>query len=654
MSLYRLIRSCVEKNSIINGQAIHARLIVSGSNSDLQTNNHLLTMYMKLSNTRYAQKLFDRMPVRNHVSWTSLISSYSQMGFWEQALSCLRSMVLDDGIAPNNYTYVAAISACAHILALRTGKEVHGRIYRAEENVNSFVENSLVNFYGKCGLLKSARLVFDTIAEPSTVTCVSLIASCIQCGENEEGLKVFLRSLGMGVKVNEFSYASILGACAALEILEVGMQVQCLAVKYGIKSDQFVVTTLVNFYAKCGQLESAYRAFREVESQNITAWTALIGGFVQLEKNREAIDLFRDFLYAGFRPDAQTFSSVFGAFSKEKEIRGGIQLHCWIIKLGFQAFTFVSNALLDFYAKIHCLEESYKIFCEMDVHDIVGWNALISGCVDSDHLGEAIRFIRNMFLEGFEPNVHTYSSILSICGEIPAVEWGKQTHCRVIKPGYNSNVVVGSALVNMYAKCGRLDDAQKVFDILPSKNLVSWNTMITGYAQHGFGSRALQIYDYMLSNGVKPNDITFTGVLSSCVHVGDLEEALHHFGSMTKDFGIVQKTDHLACIVSLLSRKGQTQEAHDLIRCFHGEPSKVVWRCLLSGCVANNDLGLAKYAAEKILSIDPNDASAHVMLSNTYADSKMWDETSQVRVLMKEKALQKETGCSWTELSNTI
>lgn len=648
MSLSRLIRSAAEKNSIFNGKAIHARLVISGSVPDVQTSNHLLTMYSKLGHIDYAQKLFDRMLVRNLVTWTSLISSYSQMGLSEKALNCFRSMVLDDGITPNDYTYVAALSACAQVRALRNGKEIHARIYRMEETVNSFVNNSLVNFYGKCGSLKKAGLVFDSIPELNTVSCVSLIASYMQCGENEEGLRIFLRSLRMGVKVNEFTFGSILGACAALEILEVGRQVQCLAVKSGVRMDQFVVTCLVNFYAKCGELELASRALREAEKPNMTAWTALIGGYVHLGKCKEAIDLFQEMLSAGLKLSEQTFASVLGAFSGDKETQGGIQLHCLIIKMGFESFTFVSNALLDFYAKIGCLDESIKTFFEMDGHDIVSWNALIAGCVNSGHYEVAIRFIQNMLLEGFDPDIYTYSSLLSICGDLPATEWGKQTHCCIIKPGLDSNVVVGSALVDMYAKCGRLNDARKVFDILPSKNPVSWNAMIGGYAQHGFGREALEIYDIMLRNGVKPNDITFLGVLSSCGHVGALEEALHHLGSMTRDFEITPRTDHLACIVSLFARKGHIKAAYDLIRSFPGASNKVVWRCLLSGCVINKDLDLAIYAAEKILSIDPKDTSAHVMLSNIYAGSNMWNEASQVRKLMEEKTMKKETAYSWT------
>ncbi|XP_047943865.1 pentatricopeptide repeat-containing protein At4g39530-like [Salvia hispanica] len=648
MSLPRLIRLATQNKSICNGKSIHARVIVSGPDPDVQSGNHLLTMYAKLGNIDYAQKLFDGMPVRNLVTWTSLISACSQMGLLEKALNCFREMILEDGITPNHYTYVAALSACAHIRALRNGKEIHARIFKIEETVNSFVNNSLVNFYGKCGLLKSARLVFETISEPNTVSCVSLITSYTQSGDNDEGLRIFLRSLRIGVKINEFTYVSILHACAALLILDVGKQVQALAVKSGVRIDPYVVTCLINLYVKCGDLEHASRALREAEKPSITAWTALIGGCVHLGKSREAIDLFQELISAGLKPSEQTFACVLGAFSRDVEIKGGMQLHCLIIKMGVKPFIFVSNALLDYYAKLGCLCDSFKTFSEMDTCDIVSWNALLAGCINAKSYDIAIRVIQGMLLEGFEPDTYTYSSLLSICGDLPAAEWGKQTHCCIIKPRLDANVVVGSALVDMYAKCGRLNDARKVFDTLPRKNLVSWNAMIGGYAQHGFGREALEIFGIMLRNGVKPDDITYLGVLSSCGHVGATEEALHHFGSMTREFGITPRTDHLACVVGLFARKGKTKEAYDFIRNYGGASNKVVWRSLLSGCVINRHLELARYAAEQILCIDPKDTSAHVMLSNIYADSDMWSEASEVRNLMEEKAMKKEAGYSWT------
>ncbi|KAL3520866.1 hypothetical protein ACH5RR_019015 [Cinchona calisaya] len=652
-SFATLLQNCAKNRSIFSGKAVHAQFIRSGLIPDVYTNNHLLSMYLKLNQMDYAQKVFDKMPKRNIISWTTLICWFSQMGLSENALNCFRSMVLE-GFLPNEHTYVGAISACVNTGAVRIGKEIHGRIYRAEDSLNSFVSNSLVNFYGKCGLLKSARLAFDAILEPNLVAWASLISCYFQCGQNEEGLSLFLRSLRVGIKVNEFTCSSVLGACAMLVSLELGMQVHCLGVKCCVLADQFVVTGLVNFYAKCGQLEAARQAFLEADEPHLSAWTALIGGCVQQGKRRDAIELFHKMLSSGMKPSEKTFASVFGAIDDGMEIQIGEQLHSLIIKLGFDSFTVVCNTILAFYIKRGLVQESLKTFQEMDEHDTVTWNAMITGFVGSGRYEEAIGFIHDMSLEGFEPNLYTYSSLLSICGDLPAIQWGKQTHCRILKPKFDSNVVVGSALIDMYAKCGHMDAARKVFDALPSRNLISWNTMLVGYAQNGFGKEALEIYDMMQINGVKPNDITFIGVLSACGHVGLLQEGLCHFNSMIGDYGVTLRADHLACMVSLFARNGQTKEAFDFIRHFPGEPDKVVWRCLLSGCKTNKDVILGKYAAERILSIDPDDTSVHIMLSNIYADLRMWNELAETRKLLKEKTLKKDTGFSWTELKNRI
>ena len=653
MSFAHLLRLFGDTQCVLKGRAIHGKIITSGFFLDAYANNHLMFLYLKINRINDARKMFDTMPERNLVSWTALISWHSRMGMLEEALNCFRLMA-KDGFDPNNYTYAGAISACASLGDARAGKEIHGRIYRHEQEVNGKVSNCLVNMHGKCGLLKSARLVFDATLKLDLVSWTSILSSYCQCGENVEGLKIFMRSQEEGVEVNEFSCASLLGACASLENLKVRMQVHPLVIKCGLGFDTFVVTALINLYVKCGALDYAHQAFLEVDKPQLQAWTALMGGCAQQGKAIEAIDLFHKFHSLGLKPSERTFSSVLGALADTVDVEVGTQLHSLIIKMGFNSFIFVGNAILDFYSKCGLLEESSKTFEEMHEHDVISWNALISAHVRYGHHGEAIELLKDMLIEGFEPNLRTYPSISSICGDIPAIEWGKQTHCRILKPGFDSNVVVGCALIDMYAKCGRLSEARKVFDILVTKNLVSWNTILVGYAQHGFGGEALEIYNIMRSNGIKPNGITFLGVLSACGHVGLVEEGWLHFNSMIKDHGISPRTDHLASLVSLFARKGQTQRAFELIRSFPMESNKVVWQCLLSGCKIHKDVALGRYAAEKILSIDPEDTSAHIMLSNIYAEAKMCNEAAQVRKIMKKKVLKKDTGYSWAELKNSI
>ncbi|KAK2634233.1 hypothetical protein Ddye_029025 [Dipteronia dyeriana] len=647
------LRHFADTKSIHKGRAFHALMITSGFDSDVYTNNHLLSMYLKFKRVDDAHTVFDEMPKRNVISWTSLISGFSQTGMPKMALTYFSSMVCQ-GFEPNYFTFVGAVSACASLGNARCGKEVHGMIYRSGLELNSHVSNCLINMYGKCGLLRSAQLVFDAMLEPNSISWTSILSSYCQCGENVHGLKIFVLSRKAGVAVNEFSCVSVLGAATALGCLKFGMQVHALVYKYALEFDKFMVTGLINFYAKCRELDLASQVFLEVERPDLSAWTTLIGGYVQGGRGAEAIDLFVKLYSSGFIPGERTLSCVLGAFADTKDIKVGKQLHSLIIKMGFTSFTVVGNAVLDFYSKCGLLEESMKTFEEMDEHDVVSWNALVSGHVGAGWYGEAIRLLKDMLFHGHKPNPYTYSSILNICSVVPAIEWGKQTHCCIIKPGFDSIVVVGSAVIDMYAKCGRLVDARKVFDNLTSKNLVSWNTMIVGYAQHGLGREALEIYSIMQRNNIKPNDITFIGVLSACGHVGLVEEGWHHFNSMINDHAISPGMDHIASMVNLFARAGQTKRAYEFMRSFPIESDKVVWRCLLSGCKIHKDLELGRIAAEKILSIDPEDTSAYIMLSNIYADANMWDETAQVRKIMKEKALKKDPGYSWTELKNKI
>ncbi|KAK1571841.1 hypothetical protein Q3G72_023926 [Acer saccharum] len=476
-----VLRHFADTKSIHKGRAFHALMITSGFDSNVYTNNHLLSMYLKFKRVDDAHKVFDEMPKRNVITWTSLISGFSQMGMPKKALTCFSSMVCQ-GFEPNYFTFVGAVSACASLGNARCGKEVHGRIYRSGLELTSHVSNCLINMYGKCGLLRSAQLVFDAMLEPNTISWTSLLSSYCQCGENVHGLKIFVLSRKAEVAVNEFSCVSVLGAATALGDLKFGMQVHSLVYKYAFEFDKFMVTGLINFYAKCRELDLASRVFLEVERPDLSAWSTLIGGYVQGGRGAEAIDLFVKLYSSGSLPSERTLSCVLGAFADTKDIKVGKQLHSLIIKMGFTSFTVVGNAVLDFYSKCGLLEESMKTFEEMDDHDVVSWNALVSG------------------------------------------------------------------------------------------------------------------------------------------HVG----------------------------------AGQTKRAYKFMRSFPIESNKVVWRCLLSGCKIHKDLELGRIAAEKILSIDPEDTSAHIMLSNIYAEANMWDETAQVRKIMKEKALKKDPGYSWTELKNKI
>ena len=273
-------------------------------------------------------------------------------------------------------------------------------------------------------------------------------------------------------------------------------------------------------YVNCSELDLAYQAFSEVDEPSLASWVALIGGYAQQGHGEKAMALFRKLHSSCLKPNEHIFPSVLVGCSAMEAVEGGKQLHTLIIKSGFRMAAYVGNAVVDFYAKCGLLDESLKLFEEMEEHDIVSYNAMIVGYVDRCDCKAVMELLEQMLLEGINPSPYTYSSILKLCADFPKVGWGQQDHNLIIRLGLHTNVIVGSTLVDMYAKCGRLEDACKVFNMLPFKNLVYWNSMLIGFAQHGFGGEPSGIFHRMQMDSIKPNEIAFIGVLSACAHAG--------------------------------------------------------------------------------------------------------------------------------------
>ncbi|THU51497.1 hypothetical protein C4D60_Mb06t31660 [Musa balbisiana] len=641
MTLQGLLRALGGARCLARGKLAHSKLIVSAFLPDIIVSNRVMIMYTKLGRVGDARMVFDHMPHKNVVSWTIMISAYSRLGLADDAIDSVRLMV-STGLDLNHYTYVGLLLACASSGAVRIGKEIHGRIYRVELGAMSvFVDNSLINFYAKCHMMILAQRVFDGATHRSLVSWGSILSGYVHCGENEKALRVFSWAMKEGVEVNEFMITSTLSACADLGDPMIGKQLHCLAIKTGNGSDQYVEAGIVDMYANCSKMDLAHQAFSELEEPGLATWAALIGGFTKHGQGENALVLFKELLLSGLRPNEHIFPTALVACSSTGAVQVGRQIHSLIVKQGFKMSAHIGNAVMEFYAKCGLIKESSKLFEYMEERDIVSWNSMVDCYVKQRDFEGARNCLKKMLVEGVNPDPYTYSSILNLCANLPGLGWGSQTHGKVIKFSLDSHVVVGSALIDMYAKCGRLKYADKIFNILAFKNLVSWNSILVGYAQHGFGREALDIFRRMQEENVKPNDITFIGVLSACSHVGLVEEGQSHFQNM-KDYDITPKIDHFACMVDLFARAGLIKMAYDFIRSMPMEPNKVIWRSLLSGCKTHGDLEIGMYAAKCTLELDPKDIAARVMLSGVCADIGLWDEKAGLR-----EKLSQQRPCIW-------
>ncbi|GKC53507.1 pentatricopeptide repeat-containing protein [Tanacetum coccineum] len=246
----------------------------------------------------------------------------------------------------------------------------------------------------------------------------------------------------------------------------------------------------------------------------------------------------------------------------------------------------------------------------------------------------------------------TLTSVLRACTAMALLELGRQVHVHVLK--YNRDLILSNALLDMYCKCGSMEDARFEFSRMVEKDVISWSTMIIGLAQNGFSHEALEIFQVMKSSGTKPNYITVLGVLFACSHGGLVDKERSYFESMEKVFGIKPGREHYGCMVDLLGRAGKLDEAVELIHNMEPEPDAVTWRTLLGACRIHRNMDLAAYAAKKVLDLDPDDAGTYILLSNIYANTHKWEDAAQVRKAMKGNNVRKEPGCSWIEVNKQI
>ncbi|MBA0657456.1 hypothetical protein Goklo_009740 [Gossypium klotzschianum] len=279
---------------------------------------------------------------------------------------------------------------------------------------------------------------------------------------------------------------------------------------------------------------------------------------------------------------------------------------------------------------------------------------MIAGYAQSGYSEEALRLFVDMKRDGERLNRSSFACALSTCAHIAALELGMQLHGRLVKAGYESGSFVGNALLLMYCKCGGIEEACSAFEEIMEKDIVSWNTMIAGYARHGFGKEALKIFESMKAAGVKPNDTTMVGVLSACSHAGLVDRGMEYFYSMTQDYGITANLQHYNCMVDLLGRAGRLDETQKLIRNMPFEPDAATWGALLGASRIHGNTKLAEMAAELIFEMEPENAGMYVLLSNLYAASGRWADVSKMRLKMRDTGVKKVPGCSWLEVQNKI
>ncbi|ONI33045.1 hypothetical protein PRUPE_1G402000, partial [Prunus persica] len=659
---FSVIRTAITTMDLQLGKRVHALIITSGNDPDHFLTNNLITMYSKCRSLPCARRLFDKTPGRDLVTWNSILAAYAQaagsdVDNVQEGLTLFRSL-RGSVVFTSRLTLAPVLKLCLLSGNVWASEAVHGYAVKIGLEWDVFVSGALMNIYSKLGRIKEARALFDGMEERDVVLWNTMLKAYMEIGLEKEGLSLFSAFHLSGLRPDDVSVRSVL--IAGVSGLELGKQIHSAALRSGFDSVVSVANSLINVYSKARSVYYARKVFNNMKEVDLISWNSMISCCVQSGLGEESVILFIGILRDGLRPDQFTtaneitLATVAKATSSLVALNPGKQIHAHAIKTGFSSDLFVNSGILDMYIKCGDMRSAHGIFNGIPAPDDVAWTTMISGCVENGDEGRSLYIYHQMRQSGVQPDEYTFATLVKASSCLTALEQGKQIHADVIKLDCSLDPFVATSLVDMYAKCGNIEDAYCLFRRMDVRNIALWNAMLVGLAQHGNAEEALNLFRVMKSKNVEPDRVTFIGVLSACSHSGLVSEAYEHFSSMQKDYGVEPEIEHYSCLVDALGRAGRVQEAEKLIASMPFEASASMYGALLGACRIKGDTETGKRVAAQLLAMEPSDSSAYVLLSNIYAAANQWDVVSDARTMMERQKVKKEPGFSWINVKNKV
>lgn len=610
----------------------------------------MINFYAKFDRTSNARKVFDKTPNRDVVPWTAIIGCYCRAGDLDNAFSMYNEMRCN-GVEPSPVTFLSLLSGALNFAYVQA---LHGCavLYGFESDIT--LGNSLLNAYIKCGSIREARGLFEFMDQRDKISWNSLISGSAQLANVEEILQLLYKMKVESMDPDQQTFGSLLTAVAAQSKLDIGRMVHGQILRGGLDSDAHVQTALIVMYLSCGNSKAAYQVFEGVSEKDVVLWTAMISGLVQNTCAEKALAVFYDMLKSRVVPSTATITSALAACAHMGAFNLGTSIHAYILRQGLTVDIPAQNSLVTMYAKCGHLEQSCTVFERMDRKDSVSWNAIIAGCAQNDYLSKALFFFNKMRSTLQKPDSITVVTLLQMSASTGALYQGKWFHNFVIRSCLRPCILVDTALVDMYCKCGDLDSAVKCFREMLQWDLISWSTIIAGYGSHGKGKTALSMYFELLHSGMKPNKVIFLSILSACSHNGLVDQGLSIFESMSRDFGVQPGVEHHACIVDLLCRAGRVEEAYNFYKGNFLEPAVDVLSMLLDTCRANGNLELGDIISQDVIMLKPNSAGNYVQIAHCYASMSRWNSMEEAWAQMRSLGLRKLPGWSFIDLHGTV
>ncbi|XP_019462517.1 PREDICTED: pentatricopeptide repeat-containing protein At3g22690-like [Lupinus angustifolius] len=585
-----------------------------------------------------------------------LITSYNNNNCPQEAVKIYADMRKEDAEV-DNFIIPSVLKSCSLIPSTMQGQEVHGFVVKSGFQSDAFVCNALIMMYSEVGKSKSARLLFDKIDNKDVVSWSTMIRSYHRSGFLEEALNLLRDMHIMKVKPSESAIISTIHVFAELGNLKLCKAMHAYVIRnmnYYMKSEASLSTSLINMHVKCSNLSYARRVFDGLSEASIISWTAMISGYIHFNDLYEVTRLFTKMLQEGIFPNDVTILSFVKECCNAKSLELGKCLHAFTLRNGFTISLVLATAFIDMYGKCGDVISARSVFDSTKNKDLTIWSAMISTYAQNNTIDEAFDAFFQMNCNGIRPNELTMVSLIVLCAKVGSLEKGKWIHSYINKEGIKEDLVLKTSLVDMYAKCGDINMAYRIFNAATIRDIAMLNAMISGFAIHGHGYAALKLLEETESLGLFPNDITFIGAIHACSHAGLVQEGKMVFHKMVHGFGLVPKVEHYGCMVDLLGRGGLLDEAMELIQNMTMKPNDAVLGSFLGACKVHKNVKLGEWVAKKFLSLESEKFGYNVLMSNIYAEASRWSNVADIRRSMKDVGASKEPGVSSIEINGSF
>jgi pentatricopeptide repeat protein len=635
-----LLKECMKKKDPAQCCTIHSEILRRGL---LQESPHvassLISMYAKCGMFAKANQVLEDIHNPNIVYWNALISGYIQYGQDHDALMCL-GRLQSHGLSPNVVTFICILKACGNIGDIEKGKEIHESIVKRDLLATDILlGTSLLDMYVKCGMLASARNVFEVLPFRDSVAWNALISGYAHHDEGIESLSLFSRMHLEALSATIITFVCIIKACGQVESFSRGKQIHAIVAYLGLLEKNIMLgNAVVGMYAKVRMLGNALEVLDDLPIQNVITWNALIGGYVQIGRGHEALTCFQQMQHEGLSPDVVTFICVLKACGSLAAIENGRRIHDEIMQRGLVTTdVMLGTALVDMYAKCGMLVKAQQVLDELPVRNVVSWNALIAGYSQEGPFDQALSSFRRMQIEGLVPDTITFISLLKACGSMGAVDKGKRFHSDLMRSGFlDDNILIGNALVDMYAKCGMLAKAHEVIEQLPIRDVISWSALISGYVQEDRGHEAVACFDQMQSEGISPDVVTFLCILKAYGDMGAVQKAAGIRAELDSK-GLLGKDMRLeTALIDMYSRCDMISEARQVLEELPLRDA-VSWNALISAYSQRGESRLALNSLE-VMQLEgvPPDTVTFLSVLSAFSHSGLLSETERLLNDMRE------------------